>query len=310
VIWPPRPHPLDFDWRYNEATARTLMSLLRGEGPLLAIGAPSVARLLQRAGVDITLLDRQPEQGVEGQVACDASEFVPDRFYRTALVDPPWYPAQLINWSKTAARAVGVGGTVFVSIWPVETRPTASSELSALFDDLSTWAGIWRNQAVVQYEMPHFESVARQHGDRGELSRSPLVGELIRLRITRVPTVVPSFDLTDMWRRFTVDDYQLAVRCRLGDRSGSVDQIPSADGWLWPFVSARAPDLGLIDLWSSEGEVAALGSPKQIIETLRLAFSRPDSCSFQRALAGAAALLDWRIPRPPYRRLVEWHHRQ
>lgn len=310
MIWLPSPHPLDFDWRYQEVTARALTVMLMDEAPVLAIGAPSVARMLQRSGVDVTLVDRQPVQGVVQQIACDASGFVPDRLYRTALVDPPWYPAQLMSWSRVAANAVGVGGTVLVSIWPVETRPTALSELSTLLDDFSTWAEVQRGVSVVRYEIPHFEAVARQHGRAGELSRSPLIGELVRLGINHVPAIVPPSDLARTWQRFTVDDYQLAIRCGGGDGSGSIDRIPSTNGWLWPFVSARAPGLDRIDLWSSDGEVAALGSPDHVIKTLRLALSSPDPRTFERALAEAPALLEWRMPRPPYRRSIEWLHRQ
>lgn len=310
MSWPPSPHPLDFDWRYDELTAHALTLMLIDSGPVVAIGAPTVARMLERASVDVTLVDRQPEQGLVQQIACDVSEFAPDRLYRTALVDPPWYPAQLMSWPRVAARAVGLGGTVLVSIWPIETRPTALSELSTLFADFSTWADVRRGAGLIRYDMPHFEAVARRHGNSGKLSRSPLIGELVRLRITHVPAIPPFSESACTWRRFTVDDYQLAIRCRRGDGRRSIEQISTAHGWLWPFVSGRAPGLERVDLWSSEGEVAALGSPDHVIETLRRALFSPDGQAFERALAEAPALLEWRIPRPPYWRSIEWLHRQ
>ena len=52
---PPSPHPLDFDWRYDDATAQTLASLLQDSPPIVAIGAPTIARLLEATGVDVTL---------------------------------------------------------------------------------------------------------------------------------------------------------------------------------------------------------------------------------------------------------------
>lgn len=310
MIWLPSPHPLDFDWRYDGATARWLAGMLVGQSPVLAVGSPSVARILQRAGVDVTLVDRQPVQGVLQQIACDASEFVPARSYRAALVDPPWYPAPLVSWSRVAARAVGVGGTVLVTIWPAESRPTAQAEISTLFDHLSTWAEVRRDAGVVRYDMPHFEAVARQRGRSDNLARSPLMGELVRLVITKMPAPDSPSDLTHVWRRFTVNEYQLAIRCGVGDGPSTIDRVPSADGWLWPFVSARAPCIDKIDLWSSEGEVAAVESPNHVIDTLRQALSSPDPQTFERSLAEASALLEWRIPRPPYRRFIEWLHRQ
>lgn len=55
MIHLPSPHPLDFDWRYDDATAQTLASLLRDIPPIVAIGAPTIARILEATGVDITV---------------------------------------------------------------------------------------------------------------------------------------------------------------------------------------------------------------------------------------------------------------
>jgi hypothetical protein len=54
---PPSPDPLDFDWRYDNTTAQTLASLLWDSPKIVAIGAPTVARLLEATGVDVTLVE-------------------------------------------------------------------------------------------------------------------------------------------------------------------------------------------------------------------------------------------------------------
>ena len=46
MIDPPSPLPQDFDWRYNAAAARASAVGIRHMGPILAIGTPSVDRLL------------------------------------------------------------------------------------------------------------------------------------------------------------------------------------------------------------------------------------------------------------------------
>lgn len=310
TIVPPSPHPLDFDWRYDDATATSLASLLRNLSPIISIGAPAVARLLEAAGNDVTLVDRQPIQGARRHVVRDIATFAADRYYRAALVDPPWYPTQLANWSTAAAKAVGPGGIVFVSVWPDVTRPTAAAELALALNQFSHWAQISRHIATLQYVTPLFETVARKHGGATELSRSPLIGELLRLDVHAIPPVTPSKNTTDEWLRFTIDDYQLAVRRRPGDGPIKMEQVISADGWHWPYVSARAPGIDQIDIWSSDGEVATLGSPERMIDALRRALRALDANSFERALVDVPGLLAWRIPRPPYRRLMEWHHQQ
>jgi hypothetical protein len=306
----PSPHPLDFDWRYDCATAEALVSLLGNLAPIVSIGAPTVARLLEANGGDVTLVDRQPIQAVRQHIVCDAASFRADRHYRAALVDPPWYPVQLARWTTTAATAVGPGGTVFVSVWPDATRPSAAAELTLALSRFSQWAQISRNTATLHYVTPLFETVARAHGGSTELSRSPLIGELVRLDVFAPPPVSPPSDLAVEWLRLTIDDYQLAIRLRPGDGPIRMEQVASADGWLWPYVSARAPGIDQIDIWSSVGEVATLGSSERMIDTLREALHGVDGKDFERALTDVPGLLAWRIPRPPYRRLIEWHHRQ
>lgn len=307
VILPPWPHPLDFDWRYDEATAEALVSRIANLAPIVAIGAPTVVRLFEAAGGDVTLVDRQPIQAVRRHIVCDAADFVADRNYRAALVDPPWYPAQLTCWSEVAARAVGPGGTVFVSVWPDVTRPSAAAELALIFNRFSQWAEISRNTATLHYVTPLFETVARKHGGTTQLSRSPLIGELVRLDVRTSPPVAVPKMAADKWLRLTIDDYQLAIRDRPGTGPIRMEPVASADGWHWPYVSARAPGIDQIDIWSSHGEVATFGSSGRVIDIVRQAVSAPDADAFERALIDVPALLAWRVPRPPYRRVIEWH---
>lgn len=307
---PPAPHPLDFDWRYDKPTTRALVALVQDAEPVLAIGVPTVARLLDADGIDVTLVDRQPSQGVRRHVAVDAVEFIPDRRYCTAIVDPPWYPTYLEDWTEAAARAVGVGGTILISVWPDVTRPTATFEITSALNKFSKWADVERNVERVTYMTPGFERVAAELRGETELSRSPRFGELIRLRVLAIPESISRRKPEVEWTRFILDDYQLAIKRSARSGPLSIHPLPVASGWHWPFVSARAPAIGEIDIWSSEGEVAALGSQDGAIDVLKRALATHDRAAFELALAHLPALLTWRIPRPPYWRSIEWRHRQ
>jgi hypothetical protein len=48
-----------------------------------------------------------------------------------------------------------------------------------------------------------------------------------------------------------------------------MEQILLAKGWYWPYVSTRAEGIDQIDIWSSHGEVAKLGSSERMIRLLR-----------------------------------------
>ena len=307
---PPFPHLLDFDWRYAQATAMQLASILEGLEPVLCIGAPNVARLLEDRGVDVTLVDRQPFQNVRRQLALEVCDFEPDRTYRAALVDPPWYPAFLRDWTRVAARALGSNGTVLVSVWPETTRPRAGTELDAVLNEIAEWGEVERGVAHLAYDVPIFEAIARSLCGGGALSRSPCVGELVRVRVRETPRQAAASSSGTQWQRFVFDDYQLALKVRTSGVTNVIEMVSRADGWLWPYVSARAPGRANIDLWSSHGEVARTGAPLQIADALRRAAISRNVDDFDRALAALPALKNWHIPRPPYRRVAEWLHRQ
>ena len=310
MLSPPFPHPLDFDWRYAQATAMRLASMLESSEPVLCIGAPKVARLLEGRGIDVTLVDRQPFQNVQRHLALDVCDFEPDRSYRMALVDPPWYQVSLRCWTRAAARAVGSGGTVLVSVWPETTRPDARAELDAMLTEIGDWGEVERDVARLTYEVPLFESIARGLCEAGALSRSPGIGELVRIRVRETPCQSPPGSFGTPWQRFVFDDYQLALKLKASGGTHLIERVSGADGWSWPYVSARAPGRANIDLWSSHGEVARTGAPLQIARALRRAATSRNADGFDRALATLPDLKNWRIPRPPYRRFAEWLHRQ
>jgi hypothetical protein len=84
------PHPLDFDWPFDEPTIRTLCQLLGGR-KLLALGTPSVARVLEAQKSNVLLVDRQPVQDVRNQLVADIPSLdLLDGDFEVAIADPPW----------------------------------------------------------------------------------------------------------------------------------------------------------------------------------------------------------------------------
>ena len=309
MIMPPDPHPLDFDWRYDAATIDRLTRLLSPYSPVLCMGTPSVARQLEARGCDVTLLDRQPFQGVTKHVACDPRDYRADRTYRAVLADPPWYPYDVLAWTAVAARAVRPGAAVFLSLWPEETRPGAQMEAALIFQQIAKWGNVERRVAKLHYEAPAFETRASQVGG-GPLSHSPLCGELVRIEVRAMPSDIDVDTRKEQWLRFVFNDYQLALKMSTASGPALILPIDGAVEWRWPFVSARAPKREKIDLWSSEGEVASVYGPAAIATMLRELGAAPDHAAFNQIISQLPALRQWNIPRPPYRRFAEWQHQQ
>lgn len=301
----PYPHPLDFDWRYNEDTARRLSCMLAPYDTVLCLGTPSVARLLDAHNRDVTLVDRQPFQNVRQHITLDIGEFQPVRAYDVALLDPPWYPETVRLWTTVAARCVGAGGKVFVSIWPPTTRPGAEREVELLLNEFESWGKVERMVFPLQYDIPRFEIVAAALNNN-ELSRSPRLGELVRIDVRELPPQPAIFTTSRDWIRFVFNEYQIAVKSSAPDGKAVICPVVGATGWEWPYVSARAPNREEIDLWSSEGEVAKISGPEKIAHYLRLAGQTSNREEFYQVLGKLPELRNWRIPPPPYRRFAEW----
>ncbi len=304
----PFPHPLDSDWRYDENTARNIADMLPRSGKILSLGVPSVARLIEANGGDITLVDRQPVQGVRNHIASEIENFNSETVYDAAIIDPPWYPQHLAIWLQVAAKAVKPGGLIFLSAWPKDTRPEADIELENLLNYFSTWADIERNVGYPVYLESWFETIARRAGSNGPLSKSPLRGELILLRLRQNSDGITKPINLSIWHRFIVNNYQIAVRYEKKKGAQGIQKLPMARGWTWPFVSTRANGIKKISIWSSNGEVGIVGNAIITILTLRKAFKCQDFASFEHILSITPELLEWSLPRPPYERLIEWRH--
>jgi hypothetical protein len=54
----PEPHPIDFDWRFNAATARSLAHRVRGAENVLCVGTPTVFKEILEAGRRACLIDQ------------------------------------------------------------------------------------------------------------------------------------------------------------------------------------------------------------------------------------------------------------
>jgi hypothetical protein len=302
------PHPLDFDWRFDEPSVTKLCGLLH-ERNVLALGAPSVARRIEASGGRVLLVDRQPVQHVRNHLIAEVQTLsVPDGGFDVALVDAPWYPRDLVDWVSAGGRAVGPGGQVLVSVWPPETRPTAAADLSCAIAELREWTDVTELPVNLTYETPLFELVATSISENEPLARSPRHGRLMRLDVRKRPHPT-SRARPVLWHRFFLDGYQLAVR--LGPRSSAQKLVvphPSAKEWLWPYVSARAPGREHIGVWSSAGEVAQVSDPTHLISILQEALETRDSQAFEASLATVPELVGWKMPRPPYQRVLQWQH--
>lgn len=301
------PHPLDYDWRFTAQTCHSL-SVRVAHHSILACGTPSLAPHLVESGTEVVLVDRNPMTS-SSALAVDIGRDAPVEHRTSAVVmDPPWYPEVLERWLTWGAQHLqGGSGTIWTTVWPDDTRPTAVREKRMLLEGVSNWAEPSVHQGVLRYEVPPFEAAARTVAGVTDAQTPWRIGDLIELRVRRPPQLSASLPIKETWRRFVYDDYQLALRVN----PPKLDHFellrhPSASGWTWPSVSRRALSRSTIDLWSSRNEVAIVGNTMRLAELLKKALDN-DTRDLTTELRD---LVDWKLPPTPYRRTASWTHHE
>ncbi|WP_342736306.1 hypothetical protein [Bradyrhizobium sp. B117] len=289
-----------------------LSELVRHSKSVLAVGTPSLARYLESIGHEVLLVDRQPIHAVRNHRQVEPGSSPPDFGKSTiAIIDPPWYPTDAKIWIAWTAHGIEPQSQMLVSLWPDTTRPTAAKEFEELKSWISQWAEFEILDVVPQYKAPLFEEAALKVSEGPSMGLSPRYGRLVSVRPRTLPVLLGHSELRSTWIRFVVDDYQLAI-CLKENKALTRPVVlhPLAKHWIWPYVSKRARERDLINLWSSRNEVALLRDPRLAVETLRRALKSGDPAGFRDQLGSYGQLQDLSIPRPPYRRLLEWQHQQ
>lgn len=297
----PNPHPLDYDWRFS-ANSSIFLSDLCVKQSILCLGTPSVASVLENASKEYLLIDRHPIQDVRNHRVIDINVSKPNIGYEFeyVVIDPPWYLDVYYRWLSWAANSCKINGTILLSIWPDETRASASSEKKELFNWIKGWGQLELFEKKLTYVTPEFEK--KSCLDR--VNSKVRFGDLLVIKLISRPKLEPEIISTTIWHRYIFDNYQLAVKMHNeAQHKAAICKIEEAEGWIWPSVSKRAHGRDKIQLWSSDNEVALVNNPENLKSSLDKLIDSPNSTSL---FIDYPELLDWNLPAPPYKRTLKW----
>lgn len=275
----PEPHPIDYDWRFNKATADSLARLTSSFGRVLCIGTPTVYHAIaerRRAGF---LIDRNPFLAchlvqnencnfiIENIEALSPNDI--DGQFAAAILDPPWYPAVYERWLARTIPHIQSGGTIFVSLFRKFTRPEAERERLELLDRFAAIGEVSFAFFEAVYSTPRFEAEV--------LSRLNLpvlpdwrAADVVRIdlfpHITSWPFPCHPAESTMLWHRFLDDQQVIAVVYRDNDR-GPITYSPAAPNISFELasVSGRDPGRTTIAVWTSRNRAAAATGTQRII---------------------------------------------
>jgi hypothetical protein len=255
----PLPHPLDSEWRFEDATADALLAeavaRTRAGDSILLLGVPTVVMRALRSAADRRFVVRSEANvigtALERATAAD-SRFVTEHIdpCAAAITDPPWYPELYDALLAEAAAACCDDGLVFSSAPPEGVRPAAADEWRAALASAER-RGLElveiRDQALA-YRTPAFEVAAMRAAGLGVWLPHWRRGNQVifrKSRQIRTPLPVtspPAFELT-----------LSGVRMRLLANPAAATRPLSAlvCHEVFPSVSARAVGRARANLWTS-----------------------------------------------------------
>lgn len=303
----PDPHPLDFDWRFDEESTKRIINLFSGNTNILCLGTPSVSSRL--SGDNYILVDWQPFQTVENHLRVNINQHSPiitNSDY--VIMDPPWYLDIYLRWISWACNSVKPNTKILFPIWPDETRPDAINEKKQLFDWLNIWGEYSLSRNFISYETPYFEILSNVKSKTKPKLR---VADLVTFTFHSSPPLFDPIANNDTWVRYVFDNYQLAIRVTNSTYSESNEKVEiqfinGMKDWVWPSVSKRAIGRENINIWSSNNEVGIVNNTQNLISLLDKAI---ESGFYEEDRSTLGELINWNIPLPPYKRIIKWNQR-
>jgi hypothetical protein len=266
----PDPHPLDFDWRFDAPSIESLVRRIP-KGRALLLGCPSVAEPLANAGHEVTLIDWQPmpslSRGIEHiRADLQSNELIgPGGHFDTVILDSPWYTDYLRTWLEQAHYSIRPGGSIMFSLWPPQTRPSASSEASQILEYATSLGSTQLESNALRYVTPTFELEAASAsgntlGDgwrRGNLATV----NVLNARRDRHSGGGRDDPSASIWRRYVFDRRQIALRVPKGPPQGQPKLVSIVDGNVLADVSRRLPIRSKVDVWTSDNVVFSVIAP-------------------------------------------------
>lgn len=287
----PELHPLDFEWYFTAETATDIATeLADAGGPVLCLGAPTVAFALAERGVPVTLVDRNELVETRFASRYDHFEFVNsdiadplalDEAHPVAFFDPPWYPEETITWFRRAGAHVADGGRIYFVLFPPLVRPSAAAQRERVLEAAERIGSVTVDDGAVTYHTPVFErEVLRE-------SAAPVVRDWRRGDLVRIDVETPAAaadarieppaaadeserDREPGWETFVANGRVVKVRRTLVSETDAVlAPIEGCDGYVLPSVSRRDARRQNVDLWTSRNRVAAVGNREAVVGALR-----------------------------------------
>jgi len=282
------PHPLNYDWRFDPQTAKTLVrTCVELSGPArsaIMIGTPTVAiaALADAKLKDVLLLDANCNAihqlvGLSPRIKPLCIDVLRHRLpalsAAVVITDAPWYPDSMSAFLCAAAQVCKRTGHVIAAFPSVGTRPGIIEQREALialaakhgleYLDLKT--------GVLKYETPPFERSAFRACGITNVPDDWRRGDLLLFRRTtpRARSDRAIAKTADEWVDIEIEHVQLKVRGPLHFEFNDPRMRSIIDGDVLPSVSRRDPRRRYADIWTPRNRIFACAGRSVFVQIAR-----------------------------------------
>jgi len=276
------PHPLDFEWRNSKRSLNYLTDqMLKLSAPndsVLILGMPTLfANFCERdVTQSVTLVERNTPivNGLKKFVSHKAKIHDADIFkvqpeilgqYQCVFMDPPWYSEHFYQFVWLAAQCLQVGGTLAISIPPINTRPDIDIERIQWFQFCQQQGLCLENLYAnhLEYTMPFFEFNAFRAGGIQNILPFWRKGDFAVLKkMKKQHTERKSYEeKASGWVEREIGSIRLRVKLT-GEKEGDLFTFKSiVKGDILPTVSSRDKRRAEANVWTSGNRIFKVSNP-------------------------------------------------
>jgi hypothetical protein len=312
-------HPVDYEWRFSKPTAIRLLrdatTAIEAGETVAHVGTPTTFTigtrnhgnyrhaLMERSRTVIGAIEA-PNGGSNSIIRIDlGTELPPCLEAAAAIVDPPWYPGDTVQFLAATSHACRLGACILLCQPTTATRPGVSEEREALLAELPRLglAYVETQQTALRYVTPHFEAMSMRLALQG--TRVPVdwrKGDLVKLRKVALADYVALLSSSgDPWSEVQFGPVRIKMR-----ESDEVDLGNLVAGDVLDTVSRRDPVRQRIGFWTSGNRVYTLAHPVTIGQFIELCHTDFVDGRFTLAKAAERAA-ELSIPECIYRKLFD-----
>lgn len=301
----PPPHPLNYEWRFDKDTSRSL--LMRAFGVCasssdctLLLGTPTLALAAMDMNIaghatflgeknaitsSISQMSRVRNQALETIDSLSQSSV---REFRSVVLDPPWYDECILEMLPLAAKACTQGGHVFLVAAPLGARRSSITHRKSLLQ-LAHRCGlslVSEAQSFARYQTPFFEANALKAAGLA-LPGDWRSADLLAFKKSvvwqhDVPSPVP---VERAWVEVGIGRMRVFVDLSRYDAPCQTIQLQSIiPGDVLPTVSRRDARRAKANVWTSGNRVFRCNRPHELVAALQgdflscLGDDRSDPC--------------------------------